>query len=83
MLSQHEGYENNFDKYGSNVIGLLDMPYDYESVMHYPTTAFSSNGLPTIEPLTPGAVIGQRKGLSLQDALEIIRIYGPKKFEKN
>jgi hypothetical protein len=45
-------------------------PYDYGSIMHYPPTAFSTNGQPTIvalQPLPPGVVMGQRNGLSQGD----------------
>ncbi len=45
-------------------------PYDYGSIMHYPPTAFSINGQPTIvalQTLPPGVVMGQRTGLSPGD----------------
>ena len=41
--------------------------YDYGSIMHYPSTAFSSNGLPTIETIPAGIAIGQRTALSAGD----------------
>jgi len=44
--------------------------YDYGSIMHYPPTAFSTNGLPTIvalQPIPAGVVMGQRNGLSQGD----------------
>lgn len=53
-------------------------PYDYGSVMHYPPTAFSINGQPTIiplQPLGPGVVMGQRTGLSQNDIAAIKTIY--------
>lgn len=71
-----KGTESNFNKYPNTSVGLLYMPYDYDSVMHYSRTAFSINGNPTIVPKVPGAVIGQRAGLSFQDKLEIIEVYG-------
>ena len=45
-------------------------PYDYGSIMHYPPTAFSINGQPTIvalQPLPAGVVMGQRNGFSQGD----------------
>ncbi|HYH09561.1 MAG TPA: M12 family metallopeptidase [Thermoanaerobaculia bacterium] len=43
-------------------------PYDYGSIMHYGAKAFSKNDKPTIVPINPpGALIGQRDGLSAGD----------------
>lgn len=53
-------------------------PYDYGSVMHYPPTAFSINGQPTIvarQPLPPGVVMGQRNGLSQGDINGVHMMY--------
>lgn len=72
------GYESNFNKYSTSVVGLLHYPYDYGSVMHYSSTSFSKNGQPTIVVKTPGSTIGQRNGYSAIDAAEVIEIYGPK-----
>ena len=53
--------------------------YDYCSIMHYPTHAFSSNGQPTIQVLQPsrpcGTAIGQRNGLSAGDIAAISYMY--------
>ncbi len=45
----------NFDKYTDK--NTLGVPYDIYSIMHYTKTAFSINGLPTIEPLDPSVVL--------------------------
>jgi len=42
-----------FDKYTANV-DFQGFPYDYNSIMHYESTAFSSNGQPTIVPKQAG-----------------------------
>lgn len=42
------GMEFNFNKYGRSTIDSLGTPYDYGSVMHYGSRAFSRNGRPTI-----------------------------------
>ena len=67
---------SNFDQYsfGSDI-----GDYDYGSIMHYGPTAFSSNGLPTIEvnipPGTSATNIGQRVGLSDGDIAAVNTIY--------
>ncbi len=48
--------------------------YDYDSIMHYGSHAFSRNGLPTIEPLG-GQTIGQRNGMSAGDIAAIDALY--------
>ncbi|WNZ61956.1 M12 family metallopeptidase [Myxococcus sp. MxC21-1] len=49
--------------------------YDYGSIMHYGTHDFSRNDLPTITVLTPGAIIGQRIGLSDGDIAATHQMY--------
>jgi hypothetical protein len=49
--------------------------YDYGSIMHYPRTAFSSNGQDTITPTDPNAQIGQRNGLSAGDIAAVQSMY--------
>ncbi|WP_425394706.1 M12 family metallopeptidase, partial [Actinoplanes rectilineatus] len=43
---------------------------------HYPRTAFSANGRPTIVPVDPAATIGQRAALSAGDIDGVHRMYG-------
>jgi hypothetical protein len=50
--------------------------YDYGSIMHYGTHAFSRTGQPTIIPRTPGVTIGQRDGLSPSDRAAVATLYG-------
>lgn len=60
------GKEHNFNQHitDGDDVGA----YDYASIMHYPRTAFSRNGLDTIVPTNPAtAVIGQRTTLSTGD----------------
>lgn len=66
------GMEHNFDQHitDGDDIG----PYDYGSIMHYPATAFSKNGQPTIVAKN-GAPIGQRQGLSPVDVEAVKTLY--------
>jgi hypothetical protein len=68
-----DGKEDNFDQHISD--GDDAGPYDYGSIMHYGTHAFSKNGLPTITPKQSGVTIGQRNGLSDGDIAALHGIY--------
>ncbi len=54
-------------------------PYDFESIMHYSRTGFSSNGLPTIEPQSGYEVAAQNMGnlryLSRYDVESMAALY--------
>ncbi|KAK3889784.1 hypothetical protein Pcinc_006345 [Petrolisthes cinctipes] len=65
---------NNFAK--ANTINIV--PYDYESVMHYSSKAFSFNGFPTITTIDPSKnyLIGNRDGLTFRDILLANLMYG-------
>jgi hypothetical protein len=67
--------EYNFVKYTSSATDTLNTSYDYGSVMHYSRTAFSRNGLPTIEPIQSGVNIGQQLNLSTIDIQAVRRLY--------
>lgn len=43
-----KGYENNFEKASPGLASGFGVDYDYGSVMHYSTGAFTVNGQPTI-----------------------------------
>jgi Astacin (Peptidase family M12A) len=63
---------HNFDKHildGTDLGG-----YDFGSIMHYPATAFSINGQPTIRTRN-GEAIGQRNGLSPSDITAVKLMY--------
>jgi astacin (peptidase family M12A) len=64
---------SNFDKRDAR--GQDIGPYDYGSIMHYPNTAGSRSGKPTIIPRDPNARIGQREGLSALDRAAIDVLY--------
>eukprot|EP00804_Cyclotella_cryptica_P012294 CCRYP_019988-RA/>CCRYP_019988-RA protein AED:0.39 eAED:-0.58 QI:0/0/0/0.5/1/1/2/0/426 len=53
---------------------LMGSPYDYNSVMHYGSTAFGINGATTIVPKAEGVTIGQREGAS-EDDIRKLRLF--------
>ncbi|QEH38131.1 Flavastacin precursor [Aquisphaera giovannonii] len=71
--------QHNFDQHIADGDDLG--AYDYGSIMHYPPTAFSTNGQPTIvalRPIPPGVVMGQRTALSAGDIAGVHAMYpGP------
>jgi astacin (peptidase family M12A) len=69
----YRGYEHNFDIRSSDGEDLGD--YDYGSIMHYPSWAFSRNGEDTIVPIREGVEIGQRDTLSPGDLGAINTMY--------
>lgn len=72
LKNVREEEKPNFQIYESNDFNL---GYDYDSLMHYGSFAFSKNGKPTIIPLQKGVKIGQRVGLSPKDVLKLKRMY--------
>jgi hypothetical protein len=46
--------KNNFVLFGYEKITHFGVPYDYDSVMHYPRVAFSVDGSETIVPIKVG-----------------------------
>jgi len=70
-----QGMEFNFNKYDRSKIDSLGTPYDYNSVMHYDSTAFSRNGRPTILPRKQGVKLGNRERLSTIDIQQMNLLY--------
>lgn len=68
-----EEHQDNFDQHLSD--GQDFGAYDYASIMHYGSYAFSKNGLKTIIPLMEGVEIGQRECLSEKDIAAIQDMY--------
>lgn len=72
--------KSNFKRYIDRGRNGQDLgPYDYNSIMHYSSTAFSKNGSITIEIKSPPGrgdePIGQRKELSILDIKNINNTY--------
>lgn len=55
--SLYKGLEANFEKASSGSTNTFGVPYDYGSVMHYSSSAFSKNGQPTIVALVSKAKV--------------------------
>uniref|UniRef100_A0A1B0G546 Metalloendopeptidase n=1 Tax=Glossina morsitans morsitans TaxID=37546 RepID=A0A1B0G546_GLOMM len=69
------GKELNFDKQLGNTSDSLGLPYDFESIMHYPNRAFSKNLYQdTIKPIAE-VDIGQRLRLSKGDIKKANLLY--------
>jgi Astacin (Peptidase family M12A) len=68
---------SEFNRVNPNIFMHLGTPYDYQSIMHYGSTAFTKNGGHTIVPKNEAYlnVIGQRGGLSEGDIKRINNRY--------
>lgn len=77
------GSEHNFNIYGFETVTNLSVEYDYGSVMHYSSAAFSVDGSDTIIPLRDlnGETMGQRSRLSSKDISRINRMYCGEEIE--
>ncbi len=69
-------------QYSQHITDGRDLgPYDYGSIMHYPTWGFSSNGAPTMQTVPAGIPVGEADALSALDIRAVHVLYG-KAFEK-
>ncbi|XP_055298047.1 zinc metalloproteinase nas-4-like [Sitodiplosis mosellana] len=73
---------NQFQKYGDDVISHMGGKYDYASIMHYGSDAFSKNGKMTIKAKDPSKqkLIGNRKGMTKEDMKKLNHMYKCHKF---
>ncbi|VDM76247.1 unnamed protein product [Strongylus vulgaris] len=71
------GMASQFDKISAALQDTQGEKYDYRSIMHYDSTAFSRNGKNTIEPVEEGFtdVIGSANDLSQLDIVKINKLY--------
>lgn len=72
------GFEHNFEKVSTRHATTQGINYDYESIMHYSSTAFSRNGRPTILPLTTSVSprqLGNRNGFTTRDLQHVNTLY--------
>ncbi|KAM6915457.1 zinc metalloproteinase nas-14 [Xenentodon cancila] len=64
--------KSNFDVKDGDT---LNLPYDFDSIMHYGTSFFSKDGSPTILPRQDGVTVGQRTHLSQLDSKRLNKLY--------
>ncbi|CAI5447483.1 unnamed protein product [Caenorhabditis angaria] len=79
------GMKSQFDKISAVLQDLQGENYDYKSIMHYDSTAFSRNGRNTIETVEDGftEVIGTAQDLSPLDIVKINKLYQCKPSQKS
>jgi len=72
-----KGMEFNFVKQTRDDVDPMGTPYDYDSMMHYGSIAFSKNSLRTIETKNckDRLRIGQRRGFSKLDVQQLNLMY--------
>lgn len=70
------GQAHNFNKYSHGKLDYLGAMYDFQSLMHYGSHAFSKNGKRTIKAIKQTNVpFGQRKGFSETDIQQLNALY--------
>ncbi|MBC7458961.1 MAG: M12 family metallopeptidase [Bdellovibrionaceae bacterium] len=66
----------NFEKFSSSMMKVSGLTkFDFESIMLYPPTMFSSNGQITLKSKVDGQAVAPRQGLSAKDMERINKIY--------
>nr|QHB21523.1 venom M12A protease 2 [Platymeris rhadamanthus] len=73
-----DGMEKNFKLVSQREYSTLDIPYDYNSVMHYSAYSFSKNRKATVLPKDKSIdpdILGQRNGASKSDIKKINIMY--------
>ena len=68
--------EYNFDKYSHLDADVLNVGYDYQSLMHYGKTAFSKNGEITMQAIGNANLdLGQNSDLDSSDLTQLNALY--------
>ena len=70
------GQAHNCNKYSHGKLDYLGAMYDFQSLMHYGSHAFSKNGKRTIKAIKQSSMqFGQRKGFSETDIQQPNALY--------
>uniref|UniRef100_A0A914I3Z5 Metalloendopeptidase n=1 Tax=Globodera rostochiensis TaxID=31243 RepID=A0A914I3Z5_GLORO len=77
------GMDSQFDIVSSAIQDTLGEPYDYRSIMHYGSSAFSRNGRNTLEAVVDEFtnIIGTVMELSEMDVAKIMKLYRCRRHE--
>ena len=71
-----ETYQDNFAKLPQDFMVISGLgPFDFDSIMIYPTSMFSKNGGPTMESVVKGQTINPSRSLSTEDVNRVNQIY--------
>ena len=73
---------DQFEKYSHGEIDKMNKDYDFKSLMHYSSTAFSKNGKATIVPVHPTQTVGDAETYTALDIVEINALYDCKTSSK-
>ncbi|KAG5681411.1 hypothetical protein PVAND_010849 [Polypedilum vanderplanki] len=68
-------HASNFNKYNESVVTDYGVGYDYDSILHYSSKAFSKNGNETIIAKRNVSRLGQREGFTEKDILKLNHMY--------
>lgn len=77
-------FVKNFESYSHGDVDTLDIPYDYNSLMHYENLAFSKNRHNTIEALDDSSrQLGQLDSFSATDIKQLLKVYKCRSIDKD
>jgi len=69
-------YKNQFQKVPAAISNPAHVPFDFGSILMYPSNAFSQTGRPTMVKLDGSAFTANRGSLSALDKEKLVRLYG-------
>nr|XP_049698704.1 high choriolytic enzyme 1-like [Helicoverpa armigera] len=71
-----EGGDYNYEKFDTDMVNNMEVPYEYASTMHYDRYGFTANGRPTMLPIyNDDGLMGQVDYVTAWDWLRVNRHY--------